>query len=304
MKSRVMAWCLAPAPAERLGCLRILIGLFALIYVAVRAGNLLSVVRFMPAQFEPVGLAVLLSAPLPAWLVQLSVALTLAAGLCFTLGLLFEVTGVLFGLLLLWVTTYRSSWGMVFHTENLLTLHVLLLALAPAADALSLDARRRSAAAPAIGASYGWAIRTLSLVTVIAYVLAGVAKLKLAGGPWLGGELLRTQIAYDNLRKIELGTSVSPLGPWLVRHQAVFAPLAVLTMLVELGAPLSLVHRRIAWVWVLAAWGFHVGVLLLMSIGFVYQLTGIAYLPFFPIERALAWVKRRRSSGRRQSPVH
>jgi hypothetical protein len=290
-----VSWWLTPAPPERLACLRLSIGGFALVYLAIRAANLVSVADFAPAQFEPVGLASLLAAPLPGWLVKLSVALAVAAGLCFTLGLLFEVTGLLFGVLLLWVTTYRSSWGMVFHTENLLTLHVLLLALAPAADVLSLDARRRAAVMPTADAAYGWAIRALSLVTVIAYVLAGVAKLKLAGGPWLEGELLRTQIAYDNLRKIELGTTVSPLGPWLVRHQAVFAPLAVLTMFVELGAPLALVHRRIAWGWVLAAWGFHVGVLLLMSIGFVYQLTGIAYLPFFPIERVLGRLKRRRS---------
>lgn len=275
--------------------LRILVGCFALSYVAIRAGSFVSVAEFAPERFAPVGLASLLAAPLPAWLVQSCVALALATGLCFTLGCLFEVTGLLFGALLLWVTTYRSSWGMVFHTENLLTLHVLLLALAPAADVLSLDARRRGAPPPTPHISYGWAVRTLSLVTVIAYVLAGVAKLKLAGGPWLEGELLRTQIAYDNLRKIELGTWVSPLGPWLVRQKYVFPPLAVLTMLVELGAPLALVHRRIGWGWVLAAWGFHVGVLLLMSIGFAYQLTGVAYLSFFPIERALGRLKSFRS---------
>jgi hypothetical protein len=37
-----------------------------------------------------------------------------------------------FALLLLWVTTYRNSWGQVFHTENLMVLHVVL-AVSPAA---------------------------------------------------------------------------------------------------------------------------------------------------------------------------
>ena len=33
--------------------------------------------------------------------------------------------GRLFALLLLWVTSYRNSWGMIFHTDNLLVLHAL-----------------------------------------------------------------------------------------------------------------------------------------------------------------------------------
>ena len=38
------------------------------------------------------------------------------------------------------MTTYRSSFGMIFHTENLWVVHVALLATAPAADAWSIDA--------------------------------------------------------------------------------------------------------------------------------------------------------------------
>jgi hypothetical protein len=183
---------------------------------------------------------------------------------------------------------------MIFHTDNLLALHVLLLGASHAADALSVDARRLERPEPEPSADYGWPIRALCLVTVLAYFLAGVAKLKLAGGPWLEGELLRRQIAYDNLRKIELGTYVFPLGPWLVKHRAVFPALAVGTMLVELGAPLALVWGRVARAWVVAAWGFHVGVLLCMSIAFFYPLAGIAYLSFFPVERAWQWLLARR----------
>ena len=47
--------------------------------------------------------------------------------------------------LLLWTLSYRNSWGLPFHTENLLVLHVIALALAPAADAWALGAAKRRA---------------------------------------------------------------------------------------------------------------------------------------------------------------
>ena len=295
---RLARWWDTPVPAARLACLRIAIGSFAFVYLLVRTSSLVSVTAFSPAEFVPVGVVSLLAAPLPAVWVYAIDFLALAFGFAFVCGAGFPLVGPVFAALLLWITSYRSSWGMIFHTDNLLVLHVLVLGVSPAADALSWDARRQvrpadgtDTAASLIGrtphARYGWAIRTMAILTSLTYVLAAAAKLKLSGGAWLGGGLLRSHIAYDNLRKLELGSGVSALGVWFVKRPAVFAPLAVMTMLVELGAPLALLHRRLALVWCVAAWSFHVGVALLMSIAFLYPLSGIAYLPLFRLERAL-----------------
>lgn len=282
---KLVGWWLAPMPAARLALLRITLGAFALGYLLIRAPHLVALTEYTAQQFRPIGLSRILSEPLPHWLVVASLASAVLSGAAFVAGLRFGLSGPAFALGFLWVTTYRSSFGMIFHTENLLAIHLLVLGVSRAADALSVDEERRGRPAPDPNADYGWPVRALCLVTVLAYFLAGAAKLKLAGGPWLEGELLRRQIAYDNLRKLELGTEVSPLGPWLVRHRAVFPVLAVATMLVELGAPLALVRRKVAQAWVAAAWGFHLGVVLFMSIGFFYQLSGFAYLSFFPLER-------------------
>ncbi len=298
---RAVQWWLTPMPAQRLALLRLAIGGMALGYVVVRLPNLLGLADFAARQFEPVGLVSLLSAPLSPAVLAACVGLCLLSGAAFVLGFGFALAGPAFALSFLWLTTYRSSFGMVFHTENLLALHLLLLGASRAADALSLDSKRRGGAVVEPAAEYGWAIRAMCLVTVLAYVLAGIAKLKLAGGPWLEGELLRRQIAYDNLRKVELGAEISPLGPWLVRHRGVFPALAVGTMFVELGAPVALLRARAAQVWVLAAWGFHLGVLLFMSIAFFYPLSGFAYLSFFPLERAWPWLQSRRQ--RRVAPA-
>lgn len=300
---RLVAFWLTPLPAQRLALLRIAIGGLALVYLAIRVPHLLGLSHYTAAQFRPIGLTRVLQSPLPDALLVTSVAAAVLSGAAFVAGLRFALSGPAFALAFLWITTYRSSFGMIFHTENLLALHLLLLGASRAADSLSVDARRRRSSEPAPSADYGWPVRALCLVTVLAYFLAGVAKLKLAGGPWLEGELLRRQIAYDNLRKIELGTEVFPLGPWLVRHRAVFPVLAIGTMLVELGAPLALVRARVAKAWVAAAWGFHVGVLLCMSIAFFYQLSGFAYLSFFPLERGWQWWLARRARGTAQSAM-
>lgn len=275
-----------PAPAARLALLRVLVGTYGLVYLLIRAPSLLSVTRFDAATFEPVGPVRLLSHATSAAVVYASMLVALLAGAAFVLGAAYRLSGPLFAISFLWLTSYRSSWGMVFHTENLPALHLLVLAAAPAAATLSFDARE-SAEEPPDSGRFGWAIRAVSAITVVTYVLAGVAKLKLAGGAWLHGDLLRAQVAYDNLRKIELGSFYSPLGAWLVRYEGPFALLAWLSLLLELGAPIALCGGRIARLWVVGVFAFHVGVVLLMAIGFPYQLSLVAYASFFSLEALL-----------------
>ncbi|HWA76796.1 MAG TPA: HTTM domain-containing protein [Polyangiaceae bacterium] len=273
------------APAARLAWLRILIGGYAVFYLISRFGAFTNVVRFHALEFVPVGPTTLLAAPLdPPW-VFAGMVLSIGLGIAFFLGFRFRVSGPAFALSLLWVSAYRNSWGMKFHVENLLALHVLLLAGSRAADDLSLDARRAPAPIESHG-RYGWVVRALCVVTVTTYALAGIAKLKLAGTAWLHGDYLRAEIAHDNLRKIELGSNYSPLGAWLVAYTWPFGALAWLTLVLELGAPIALIGGRVALVWAALAWSFHVGVAALMVIIFPYQLFGFAFFPLFALERA------------------
>ena len=283
----VDGWFRRDAPARRLAALRLLVGGFATIYLGARVVHLVSFVDFPAKNFAPVGVVSLLSAPLPAPLVIASVALALILALAFTLGWRFRLTGPAFAAVLLWVLSYRNSWGMVFHTENLLVVHALVLGLTRSADAWSLDARR-GAATPQPGA-YGWPIRLLGILTVATYVLAGVAKLRLSGLSWVDSDLLRNYIAYDNLRKLELGDFHSPIGAALVAHGWLFPPLAATSLALELLAPLALMGPRLARAWALAAWAFHAGVLAVMAIFFPYPLFGFAFAPLFAVERLPLW---------------
>ena len=208
------------------------------------------------------------------------------AGIAFTAGWRFRVSGPAFAVLLLWVTSYQNSWGQIFHTENLMVLHAIALAVGPAADALSLDARAgrtRTAAGP--HARYGWPVRLMALLTVITYMTTARAKLEGAGLEWVTSDVLRNQVAYDNLRKLVLGDPYSPLGGWLVRFGWLFPPLAASTLLIESGAAVALLGGWTARLWTAAAWSFHFGVFAVMAIVFPYQLAGVAFLPFFAVER-------------------
>jgi hypothetical protein len=286
-------WWFAPAPAERLAALRILVGAFAFFYLTARLPLFLGYARFPARDFVPLGVTRLLDHPLAssAYIAILFATIVLAA--LFVAGVLYRVTAPLFAIALLFILTYRNSWSMPFHTENLLALHVIVLALAPAADAWSVDSHRARPPSESRGSaseSYGWPIRLMAALTALTYVLAGIAKLRLGGVAWAEGEFLRDQVAVDNLRKVLLGAEASPFATPLLEHAWLFEVMAIMTLLVELGAPVALAGGRIAAVWAVAAWGFHVGVVLLMAIVFPYPLVGIAYAPLFRVDRLISWL--------------
>lgn len=278
-------WYLAPAPPERLAVLRILACTYALIWTVVRTPFWLDLARLPPGRHRPLGVLSPFEAPLPPGLVLALAGATALAALGGVLGWRWRTTGPALALGFVVLETHAASWGQVLHTGHLPALHLLVLAAAPAGDALAVGGRTRTAPPPTSDERYGWPVRVLAVVTVGTYVVAGVAKLRYGGLDWVDGEVLRNLVAHDNLRKQLLGDPSSPLAPHVVGHPGPFAPLAVATVAVELGAPLALLGGRIRTVWVLAAWSFHVGVLALMAVLFPYPLLGLAFAPLFPLER-------------------
>jgi hypothetical protein len=279
------------APAARLAWARILIGGFACWYLLDRFRSYLAVGTTPPDLFDPVGVMTLLGAPLPFWVWNALLAGAVVASFLFIAGWCYRVTGPLFAVLFLLVLSYRNSWSMIYHSYALLVLHLIVLALAPAADALSLDSLRRQEQggpkpASLVSWEYGWPIRLLCAVTAATYFLAGVAKVAgPLGWSWGYGEALRSQVAMDAFRKELLGSTPSPLAFQIYDQLALFTASGVGTLLIELGAPLALLGRRLAIAWVLAAFAMHWGVWFIMDIDFQYHQLGFAFVPFLPLER-------------------
>jgi len=273
------------APPERLAVVRILVSTYAVVWLAFALPGIAGLTDAGAARWHPVGVLAWLDTPLASGWLWLFVALTFGAGIAFAVGAGARVTGPIFAAAFLVVTTYRSCWGQIFHTDDLVALHLIVLALAPAAHAWSVDARRRRPGSGAPARRYGWPLLLMSIITVLAYVLAGWAKLRTSGLDWITGSVLRDQIAQDNLLKELFGAPSSPLASTVLSHAWLFPPMAAFAVLVELGAPVALLGGRWRDVWVGAAWLFHLGILVLMTTFFPYQLSGVAYASMFRAER-------------------
>ncbi len=290
--SRAGSWLLAAAPPTRLAALRVLIGGYCVVRLLSTAPSLLQLTDLPDRQFAPVGILAPLGSPPAAGLVVALLVAAVATGIAFVLGWRFRVTGVVFAVLFFVLSTYRVSWGHVSHADHLPALQVLLCGLVPAADAWSLDARRRRAAA-ATDARYGWPVKVLGLLTVVTYVLAGLAKLRYGGMGWLDGDVLRNQIAADALQKSLLGATHSPLVGWVTNNGWVLVPASIVAVTIELAAPVAFVHGRWRDAWVASAWLLHVAIAAVMAITFPYPLSVIAFAPFYDLERGVAAVARK-----------
>lgn len=280
-----------PVPARRLAIVRSLTFGYALAWLVVRAMYVADVARLPTRRYEPVGLLRLTSAPPPdAIVAALWVVTAVACGLS-AWGRAVRLSAPLGAAGMLVLATYTSSFGQVFHTEHLLVLHLAILAVGALAEPT----------APPDGETSGWPLNLMMAALAVVYVAAGVAKLRWSGVDWVTGDVLRNWIGVDNLRKDLVGDLYSPIGGWLSTIGWVWAPIALVTLLIELGAPLALIPGRIRTVWLLAAWCFHVGIFVLMAISFPYQLLGVAYAAFLPVERiadraGAAWAERRRNT--------
>ena len=280
----------AGAPAERLATLRILVGIYCVGLLLLRGPSLLRLAQLEVSRFAGVGPAALLDAPLPQPILIALLLLAFLGAINFCLGLRHRVLAPLFAVLLTFLLSYRNSWGHLSHSDQLVSVHVLLLSVLPAADALSLDqtsGRTRSGDPD----RYGWPLHLMMLCVVISYMLAGWAKLHYGGLAWLSGEAVYNQVANDTLSKLRLGGWVSPVGPLLLRWPALFGIASVFTLIIELGAPIALLGKRLRTAWVAGAYAMHVGIALTMGIAFPYPMWGIAFACFFDLEHGYAWLR-------------
>jgi predicted DCC family thiol-disulfide oxidoreductase YuxK len=286
-----------PAPAARLGILRILIGGFAVWWLLMERDIFARIAHTDPSLFAPVG--VVFGEPVDPELVPWLLRGTILAGVCFTLGLWHRFTGPIFAVALLWMLCFHCSWSMIYHCMNLLALHVIVLGFTRSADAFSVDAFLRDATQSSAETTeqtswrYGWPIKLICVVTVSTYFITAVAKL---AGPlglgWVSGRALRSQMAVDQLRKELLGVAPNPVSYALYDWLPLFTVLAIASFALEFFAPVALLSKRVGYIWAINTFMMHWGILLVMRITFEYQLTGIIFASFFPVERVLELPRR------------
>ncbi len=291
-------WWFSPIVPERLAILRIFIGSFSLWYLVTRFDMLQSIAKSSASMYEPVGLARFLQNPMASELFNVLLIITISLNVAYVIGWKFRWTGPAFGLLLLFMMSYRNSWSMIYHNYIATVLHVLIIGVTASADAISYDAWRQKGRnwreKGIAGWQYGWGVKLICTATVATYVLSGLAKVfgELAWA-WVDGSAMRSQVAVDALRKEMLGGAANPWFEWLYPHTELFLIMGIGTMILELGAPAALLHRKIAAIWALLTLSMHWGIYFIMGIDFPYHTYGFIFLSFFAVEKSWFWLQQR-----------
>lgn len=236
--------------------------------------------------FDPVGPVRMLHRPLPPKVANALFDAAQVTNVLATLGVSHRVTGPLNAALQLWTLSYRNSWGMIFHNDNMALLHQMVLGVSRSADALSIDAvvKERTLAPQRYDRTYGGVATAMNIATCAVYFISGIAKVRSPQGwRWANGQTLRDQIAADAVRKEVFGTKAPKAAGDLYNAREFFTLAGVCTLVIELGAPISLMNLRAGQIFSIAAWGMHVGIRYIMGIKFTYNTSGLSYLPYFPV---------------------
>jgi len=284
---------ISAAPASRLGVVRALVGGYTLYYLFKRRDMFKRMVRTDPELFAPVGPVRVLPKPVPPSVADALNDATLVTTALFTLGSGHKVVGKLHSALLLWTLSYRNSWSMIFHNDNSLVLHTMVLAASRAGDAVSLDALALGGAEPAPHQRYGWPLRLMNAASTLTYLVPGIAKVAgPSGWGWADGNGMRRQVAVDGIRKEVFGSRGSESGYRLYRYKHLFTGFAVGSLILEIGAPLALLNRNLGKLWAVSMFGLHWGIRVIMGIRFRYQQSGISFAPWFEVERLFRLLRR------------
>ncbi|MDO5635083.1 MAG: hypothetical protein Q4G34_09485 [Micrococcus sp.] len=287
---RVMDVLRPAATAVRPAALRLAIGAYSARHQFRRRLMLRRIHAQSAERFAPVGPCRILRQPLAPAVADRIYDVGQVVNLLATLGVAHRVTGPLNAALHVWTMSYRNSWGMILHNDNMLVLHQTVLGTTRSADALSVDAllQGRGLSPQGFDRRYGAVPVAMNAAASAIYVISGVAKIRSElGVKWAGGDVLRGQIAIDGLRKDLFGSQKPATGVALYPRKDLFTLMATGALAVELGAPLSLLHPRVGQAFALAAWGMHWGIRVVMDIRFPYNTSGFSYVGYVPIGRAL-----------------
>ena len=208
---------------------------------------------------------------------------TIVAGVAALVGLFTRTSLFVFALGIWILVAHLYSYGDRHHTQALFCIFLMLLALAPSGERLSLDAlirRRRRHASDASGASGMsdmaiWPLKVVHVLLAMTYFSAGMSKLLHSGLRWLNGYTLQGHTFGDALERGH------PLGIWLAQQHDVAVVLSYLTILLEVFFFVSLFLPRLAPLFFLGALGFQVGLYLAAGYDFFQHMVLLTLLLFF-----------------------
>ena len=207
---------------------------------------------------------------------------TMAAGVAALVGFFTRTSLFVFALGTWIFVAHLFSYGDRHHTEALFCIFLLLLALAPSGERLSVDTLlRRRRHASDVSAASGmsdlaiWPLKVVHVLLAITYFSTGMSKLLYSGLRWLNGYTLQGHTFGDALERGH------PLGLWLARQHNLAVALSVFTILLEVFFFVSLFLPRLAPLFFLGALAFQVGLYVTAGYDFFQHMVLLTLLLFF-----------------------
>lgn len=262
---RWQAFWFRPVPVRRLAVLRILVA--AYVVQDLLLGRWMLRYATVPEEFyEPIHVIRLLSLPRlgPEELTALYIVLV-GAALCVLVGLVTRpALAVAAPVYIYWYATFYS-YGEVSNSRTAIAVALIVLAVAPAGRAYSLDSilsRRRGKplAEDEESEIAGWAFQVLTVLLVYMYLFAGLTKLRVTGFDWWYSGAFERGIADE-------GTTPAL---WLAgNHLWIVWAMALGALVFELCSPILLIRGRLRQWYAGIAVLFHVGSLVLLRMDFL-----------------------------------
>jgi hypothetical protein len=157
---------------------------------------------------------------------------TFAFGLLALVGLFTRVSLFLFATGTWIFVAHLFSYGDRHHTEALFAIFLMLLALVPSGERLSVDAvlrRRRTGVGGAETSELAiWPLKLILVLLGLTYFSAGMAKMLHSGLRWMNGYTLQGHTLADALSRGH------PFGVWLAQQHTLAVLLSVFTIVFEL----------------------------------------------------------------------
>jgi hypothetical protein len=214
---------------------------------------------------------------------------TFACGVLALVGFFTRVSLFLFATGIWIFVAHLFSYGDRHHTEALFAIFLMLLALVPSGERLSLDAvirRRRTGAGGAETSELAvWPLKLILVLLGLTYFSAGMAKMIHSGPRWMNGYTLQGHTLADALERGH------PFGVWLAQQHTLAVLLSVFTIVFELFFWVALVvPRRRLPAFLLVALLFQVGLYVTGGYDFFQHMVLLGLLLLF-LEPA--WWQRR-----------
>lgn len=198
----------------------------------------------------------------------------LGAGGAAWLGLFTNPALWIFALGNLFLQGHVYSYGEMHHPEALMMIALVILAMSPAGEELSLDDYWRKAQSNVVGirdylsslgkkSSFGrWPLLLIQVLFALIYLDAGLSKMEEAGLDWVNGYTLQYYLARDAMRW------GSDLGLWLSQHHTLVEILSWGAVLFELTFFLVLIFPWLAALYVPIGVSIHTGIYITMAAPF------------------------------------